>query len=553
MVRVMTRSVQLQTMLDASLGHEQNVREQNKQLEREIAERKQAEDALRDSEDRYRTLVETSPDVIFTVSFGDGLFQSINPVFEKITGWSRTEWIGRSFLDIVHPDDRALALEKHREAVNGAGVMRYDLRCLTRSGAYRITEVTTAPILRNGAVSGRLGIARDITERTVLEEQLRHAVKMQAIGQLAGGIAHDFNNILSVIIGACDLVLMDLQEGSPQRRKIQMVLTSAERGAQLTRNLLTFSRKQVVMMQERNLNEIILSVEPLIAGLIREDVRFSVDLSGDRLLCMADSMQIEQTLMNLAANARDAMTGGGRFTITSDRVTMDGEFRRERGFGREGEYAVLRVEDTGIGMDEKTRERIFEPFFTTKDVGKGTGLGLATVFGIVKQHNGYIEVKSEVGRGSVFFIYLPLIADRADRTSAVPSAEHRLKGSETVLVAEDDGSVRAIITQILAGSGYRVIEAYDGEDAEIKFNYHRDEIDLLIFDVIMPRKNGKQAYDSIKKIRPDLKCLFLSGYTADIISNSGISEQEGAFLQKPVPPHLLLTKVREVLGDLPIQ
>ncbi|HSQ77817.1 MAG TPA: PAS domain S-box protein, partial [Nitrospirota bacterium] len=538
---------------DASRRHEQNVREKNRQLEREIAERKQAEDKLRESEDRYRTLVETSPDVIFTVSFGDGVFRSINPAFEKITGWPRTEWIGRSFLDIIHPDDHALVLEKHREAINGAGAMRYDLRCLTRSGKYRITEVTTAPILRNGAVSGRLGIARDITERTVLEEQLRHGVKMQAIGQLAGGIAHDFNNILSVIIGACDLVLMDLQEGSPQRRKIQMVLTSAERGAQLTRNLLTFSRKQVVMMQERNLNEIVLSIEPLIAGLIREDVRFSVDLTADRLLCMVDSVQVEQVLMNLAANARDAMTGGGRFTIASGQVTMDGEFRRERGFGREGRYAVLRVEDTGSGMDEKTRVRIFEPFFTTKDVGKGTGLGLATVFGIVKQHNGYIEVKSEIGRGTVFFIYLPLVADRADRAGAAPAPEHRLRGSETVLVAEDDESVRAVITQILAGSGYRVIAAYDGEDAETKFHDHRDEIDLLIFDVIMPRKNGKQAYDSIKKIRSDLKCLFLSGYAADIINNSGISEQEGAFLQKPVPPHLLLTKVREILGALPIQ
>ncbi len=552
-VRVMTRSVRLQTMLDASLGHAQNVREKNKQLEREIAERKQAEDALRESEDRYRTLIETSPDVIFTLSLGDGIIRSINPVFEKITGWPRTEWIGRSFLDIVHPDDRALAFEKHREAINGAGVMRYDLRCLTRSGTYRITELTTAPLLQNGVVSGRLGIARDITERTALEEQFRHAVKMQAIGQLAGGIAHDFNNILSVIMGACDLVLMDLQEDNPARSQIQMVLSSAQRGAQLTSNLLTFSRKQVLRMQARDLNDIVLSVEPLIARLIREDIRFSVDLAPDRLLCMADSSQIEQALMNLAANARDAMTGGGTFTIGSGRVTMDGAFRRERGFGREGEYALLRVEDTGIGMDEKTRERIFEPFFTTKDVGKGTGLGLATVFGIVKQHNGYIEVKSEEGRGTVFFIYLPLMADSAHRTGAVPPIERRLRGSGTVLVAEDDGSVRAVITQILSGAGYRVIEANDGEDAEIKFHDHRDEIDLLIFDVIMPRKNGKQAYDSIKKIRPELKCLFLSGYTADIISNSGISENEGAFLQKPVPPHLLLTKVREILGASPVQ
>ena len=553
MVRVMTRSVLLQTMLDASLRHEQNVRDKNIQLEREIAERKQAEDAFRDSEDRYRTLVETSPDVIFTMSLGDGIFRSINPVFEKITGWRRTEWIGRHFLDIIHPDDRALALEKHHAAINGAGVDRYDLRCLTRSGAYRIIEVTTAPLLQNGVASGRLGIARDITERTVLEEQLRHAVKMQAVGQLAGGIAHDFNNILSVIIGACDLMLMDMQEGDSERSQIEMVLSSAERGAQLTRNLLTFSRKQLVRKLALDLNEIILRAEPLIARLIREDIRFSMDPAPDMLLCMADGPQIEQALMNLAANARDAMSAGGKFTIGTGRVTMDAAFIRERGFGRKGEYAFIRVEDTGVGMDEKTKVRIFEPFFTTKDVGKGTGLGLATVFGIVKQHNGYIEVKSDVNKGTVFLIYLPLIADAADRPGAALPAERRLKGSGTVLIAEDESSVRAVITQVLARSGYRVIEACDGEEAELKFHEHRDEIDLLILDVIMPRKNGKQAYESIKQSRPDVKCLFLSGYTGDIISNSGISEKEGAFLQKPVSPHLLLTKVREILGASQIQ
>jgi PAS domain S-box-containing protein len=553
MIRVRTRSVLLQTMLDASRILEQNVREKNAQLEREIAERKQAEDALRDSENRYRILVETSPDVIFTLSLEDCRILSLNQIFENSSGWPRTEWIGRSFLDVIHPEDRPLALDKHREAVKGTGVPRYDLRFLTRSGACRIAEVTTAPLVQNGVASGMLGIARDITERNILEEQLRHAVKMQAVGQLAGGIAHDFNNILSVIIGACDLVLMDLETGDPERPKIEMILSSAERGAQLTRNLLTFCRKQVVRMLARDLNEIMLSAEPLIARLIREDVRFCVDLFPGRLVCMADSTQIEQMLMNLAANARDAMTGGGKFTIGSGRLAVDAAFRRERGFGRDGEYAVLTIEDTGTGMDEMVRQRIFEPFFTTKDVGKGTGLGLATVFGIVKQHNGYIEVKSEVGRGTVFFIYLPLIRDSAEGARTTAATGKRLRGSGTVLVAEDESAVRTVITKTLAGSGYRVIEAYDGEDAEIKFREHDNEIDLLILDVIMPKKNGKQAFDSIKKIRPDLQCLFLSGYAADIITSSGISEKEGAFLQKPVPPHLLLEKVREILGAEPVQ
>ena len=278
MVSTMTRTLKLQTMLDASRSHEREVSEKNSQLEREIAERKQAEDALRDSEDRYRTLVETSPDVIFTLSMQEGIIRSLNPAFESVTGWTRPEWINRHFIEIVHPDDRPLALKKYREATDGAGVMRYDVRCLTRNGSYRIVELTTAPLLQHGVVSGRLGIARDITERTALEEQLRQAAKMQAVGQLAGGIAHDFNNILSIIIGGCDVVLMDMQESDPGRSTIQMVLNAAERGAQVTRNLLTFSRKQVVRTQVRDLNEIILSAEPLIAQLIREDIRFSVDL-----------------------------------------------------------------------------------------------------------------------------------------------------------------------------------------------------------------------------------------------------------------------------------
>ena len=249
MVRTMTRTLKLQTMLDASRSHEREVSEKNSQLEREITERKQAEDALRDSEDRYRTLVETSPDVIFTLSLQEGIIRSLNPAFESVTGWTCPEWINRHFIDIVHPDDRPLVLKKYREAADGAGVMRYDVRCLTRNGSCRIVELTTAPLLQHGAVSGRLGIARDITERTALEEQLRQAAKMQAVGQLAGGIAHDFNNILSIIIGGCDVVLMDMQERDPGRSTIQMVLNAAERGAQVTRNLLTFSRKQVVRTQ----------------------------------------------------------------------------------------------------------------------------------------------------------------------------------------------------------------------------------------------------------------------------------------------------------------
>ena len=548
-VRTMTRSLMLQANLDASLQHERDVREKNRQLEKEIIERKQAEEALRQSEEQYRTLVEASPDVIFTLSHRGGVFISINSTFEQITGWPRDEWIGRSFLEIVHPDDRPIAAAKHQEAINGAGTLRFELRCLTKSGEYRITELTTTDLRNDGMVVGRLGIARDITERNALEEKLRQAVKMQAVGQLAGGIAHDFNNILSVIISASDLLLLDIDEDSALRSHAEMIMKSAERGAQLTRNLLTFSRKQILTMRPGDLNEIIRSVEPLIARLIREDLGFTVSLTPGDLPCLADSTQVEQVLMNLAANASDAMSKGGQLTISTGRLMMDADFKVRHGFGQDGEYAVLRVEDTGSGMDDRTRERVFEPFFTTKEVGKGTGLGLATVFGIVKQHRGYIDVRSEVGRGTTFTIYIPLIVTAsADFSSAVP-VSRPLGGSETILVAEDDEVVRTMLKSVLAGAGYHVIEAQDGRDAEDKYRDRRSEISLLVFDVIMPNVNGKQAYDAIRALSPDIKCLFLSGYTADIINETGISEEEGGFLQKPVMPVLLLRKIRDILDS----
>jgi signal transduction histidine kinase len=431
--------------------------------------------------------------------------------------------------------------------MNGAGTLRYELRCITKSGEYRITELTTTDLLNNGIVAGRLGIARDITERTALEEKLRQAVKMQAVGQLAGGIAHDFNNILSVIISASDLLLLDMPDDNTLRSHAEMILKSAERGAQLTRNLLAFSRKQILSMRPGDLNEIIRSVEPLIARLIREDLAFTVSLAPGELRCLADSTQVEQVLMNLAANASDAMAKGGRLTVSTDRMTMDAEFKRIHGFGQDGDYAVLRVDDTGYGMDDRTRERVFEPFFTTKEVGKGTGLGLATVFGIVKQHRGYIEVRSEVGKGTTFTIYIPLITESASDFTVTIRNSRPIGGKETILIAEDDETVRTMLKSVLSGAGYRVVEAQDGQDAEKKYIDYEAEISLLVFDVIMPNKNGKQAYDAIRRRRPDMKCLFLSGYASDIIGQTGVSEEEGGFLQKPVMPAVLLKKIREIL------
>lgn len=383
-------------------------------------------------------------------------------------------------------------------------------------------------------------------ERNKLEEQLHHAQKMESIGILAGGVAHDFNNILSAIIGYGYLAQKMLKSDAATYGYIQEILDSANRAADLTRGLLAFSRKQVIAPMLADLNEIVRNVEKMLRRILTEDIELRTDLSVGELPVMLDVGKMEQVLMNLATNARDAMPDGGNLLIQTDTVYVDSDYSKTH-FSQDAEtYAVLKVADTGVGMTNETKEDIFEPFFTTKDVGKGTGLGLSMVYGIVKQHSGNIRVYSEVGKGTTFKIYLPIAQTKIEKIPTSIQPLPKGKG-ETILIAEDETQVRESLRLILQDNDYKVIAAESGQDAIRKFKENIGAVSLMILDVIMPIKNGREVYEEIKGIRPSVKAIFMSGYTDDIISKKGILEEGFDLISKPVNPDALMRKIRDVL------
>jgi PAS domain S-box-containing protein len=412
-------------------------------------------------------------------------------------------------------------------------------------------ETRKIPVVKNQKVVNVISILRDITgrkeseaEKVNLEAQLLQAQKMEAIGQLAGGVAHDFNNILTTIIGYGDLLRMKMEKDSPLRVYVDQILSSSQRAAQLTHSLLAFSRKQVIELKPYRVNTIIRGIERLLTRLLTEDIELGITLPEVDLTILADTTQIEQVLINLATNARDAMPRGGKLAVKVEHVEMDDSFAKAHGYGEPGNYACICVSDTGNGMNEEVLQKIFNPFFTTKEVGKGTGLGLSIVYGIIKQHNGYIKVTSEKGRGSTFRIYLPIVKAKVDKPKQPPLFVRG--GTETLLVAEDDGEVRTLIKNVLENAGYTVIEAKDGEDAVARFAENKDSINLLISDVVMPKKNGKDVYMTVKKMKPT-KVLFISGHTADVVIDKGVYGKTFNYISKPVSPSDLLKKVREIL------
>jgi signal transduction histidine kinase len=386
-----------------------------------------------------------------------------------------------------------------------------------------------------------------LEESRIKDSALRQAQKMESIGTIAGGVAHDFNNILSAITGYGDLTLMKMAKDDPLRLYVENMLEAADRAAHLTKDLLLFGRKQIGDRKPVDLNEVIRKVETFLKRVIGEDIECKTRLSDRPLMVCADAHQIEQVLMNFATNARDAIPAGGTFTITSDTIRLDDEFIEIHGYGRPGAYALVTVSDSGMGMDEETRQRIFEPFFTTKEVGKGTGLGLAVVYGIIKQHEGYVNVYSEPGNGTTFKIYLPEIVSATSGSEQAAEEGPPPRGTETLLVAEDDKSVRDLVKKVLEQFGYTVIAAADGEDAISKFLENRDKIELLLFDLVMPKKTGKEAYDEIRKIKPDVKIIFSSGYAPDIIRLRARIDDWVTVAFKPLSPRDLLNKVRNVL------
>jgi len=399
-----------------------------------------------------------------------------------------------------------------------------------------------------GKVVNILEIARDITEHRKLENQLRQAQKMEAIGNLTGGIAHDFNNILTAIIGYSEILASKTRGDEQLSNYVEQIFKSSKRAADLIQSLLAFSRKQLTDSRPLNINDSVKGMEKFLRRVIGEDIELNLTLADKNLIVMADSGQMEQVLMNLVTNARDAMPKGGVLTISTNIKELDEKFKKTYGYGNTGRYASISVTDTGVGMDRETIGKVFEPFFTTKEVGKGTGLGLSMAYGIIKKHNGYINCYSEPGKETRFSIYLPLTESKVEKTEAAEKTVS-VFGKETVLVAEDDSGVRGFVKSILEEYGYKVIEAVDGNDAIKKFIENKDKIDFLVLDVVMPNKNGKEAYEEIRKIKSDIKALFTSGYTADIIYNKGFVEEGFNFISKPVLPTELLKKLREILDS----
>jgi PAS domain S-box-containing protein len=509
----------------------------------------ESERQRRESEVSYRTLVERAPVGIYRSS-AEGKFLAVNAALVRILGYDSSEQVQQ--LDMardVYADpaerqrllDRDTYTDREYDEVE-ATWKRKDGQLLTVQLSVRAERHAASGIAYYET------IVRDVTEQRRLQAQLLQAQKMEAVGRLAGGVAHDFNNLLTVIISYTDLLLEDLDRDDPKREDVAAVRKAAEGAAALTHQLLAFSRKQVLQPRVLDLNATVASTEKLLRRLIGEDIRLVAKLGSGLGQVKADPGQVEQVIMNLAVNARDAMPAGGQLTIETANVEMDEAYVRGHPLAEPGRYVMLAVSDTGIGMDEQTKAHIFEPFFTTKEMGKGTGLGLATVYGIVKQSGGFIWLYSEPGQGTSFKIYLPLVEESAQR-HATPAAAKLPRGTETILVVEDAPAVRAVTRQVLERQGYTVLEAPNGEAAFALATKHHGPIHLLLTDVVMPGVNGRQLSEQLARPRPDMLVLFTSGYTDDSVVRHGILESGIAYLQKPFTPDGLARKVREVLDS----
>jgi len=512
----------------------------------DISARKHAEQALKQSEERYRDLVENARDIIYAHDM-HGNFTAINKTGEQITGYNRNEACQINLAQIIAPE----YLEKITQSLTQNVVKReesvYDLEIITKDGRRIALEVNAHFVFEDDVPVGVQGIARDVTERKQLEAQLRQSQKMEAVGQLAGGIAHDFNNLLTTITGYSDLALRKLQPGDPLSRSLEQIKKAGERAASLTQQLLAFSRKQFLQPKVLDLNAVVAEMEKMLQRLIGEDIVLQTELAATLGHIKADAGQIEQVILNLAVNARDAMPQGGRLTIETQNVDLDEEYASRHIGVRAGPHVMLAVSDTGSGMDEETQRHIFEPFFTTKEVGKGTGLGLSTVYGIVTQSNGSLWVASKVNQGTTFTLYLPSIDEVAPIAKPKRETEAAILGAETILLAEDDEMVRNLVCEVLKRYDYQVLEATNGGEAARLSEEYQGPIDLLLTDVIMPEMSGRELAKRLVQLRPEMKVLYMSGYPDHAIVQHGMLDPETPFLQKPFTPHALARRVRDVL------
>jgi two-component system cell cycle sensor histidine kinase/response regulator CckA len=509
---------------------------------------------LHAAEERYRSLVEAIPALVYAVQ-PDATFSTtyISSYVEKLLGLSPREWITDrdSWARRIHPEDRDRVLAEWRRGLSDRGPSMCEYRMTSVDGRVLWVRDTRTPARDSeGRVRDIRGFLVDITEQRRVEDQLRQSQKLEAIGRLAGGITHDFNNVLTIITGYSDLLLDRIPADSNLREAVSEINSAGNRASHLTRQLLAFSRKQECQPALVDLNTVVSGLKMMLRRLIGEDIELDIAPNAPLATVCADRGQIEQILVNLAANARDAMPGGGLLTIETQNLELDGTFSRLHAGVRPGPYVLLAVTDTGAGMDEATKSRLFEPFFTTKERGHGTGLGLSIVYGIVKQAGGHIWVYSEPGRGSCFKIYLPQINSLPPDTAAPAPAPEQAGGGETVLVVEDEDRVLDLVSQVLWSHGFRVLQARDGAAALALTRDFKGTIDVLLTDSVMPYMSGRELARRLSDVRPDMKVLYMSGYTEGAASRSDMLDgDEKDFIQKPFSASALVRKIRSLLAE----
>lgn len=526
--------------------------------DRDITGRKQSEIQLQDAESKFRTLVEKVPAIVYMAEFGpSGRWLYVSPQVESLLGFSPEEVLENPGLWFkqLHSEDRQRVSDLELRSQRSGEPIVLEYRMYSRDGRLVWFRDEGVIVPESGDRAAYIqGVMLDITDlkmaeevKAKLEQQLRQAQKIEAIGQLAGGVAHDFNNLLMAISGYCELLLMKIAVADPARNDVVEISKAAEQGASLTRQLLAFGRKQILQPKILDINHILSNMDGILRRLVREDIEFCTVPAATLGLVKADPGQVERVIMNLVVNARDAMPEGGKLTIETGNIVLDAEYSRHHVSVVPGPYVVLAVSDSGSGMNEETRLRIFEPFFTTKEEGKGTGLGLSTVYGIVKQSGGYIWVYSEPGKGTTFKIYFPRVDD--EPTSVQEQRAVASHGTETILLVDDNDSVRTAVAYLLEVRGYTVLQAPNGESALELAQEYCGSIDLMITDMVMPHMSGLQLANQLEATRPKMKVLYMSGYTEEAVNRHGILHPGLNFLQKPTSMDVLLQKIREVLRD----
>jgi PAS domain S-box-containing protein len=512
---------------------------------RDIRDLVRAMEEVRQSERRYRALIEGVRDAIFTLS-ADGMITSLNAAFEHITGWRQGDWIGKSFLDLLHPEERERALRVFRDALISESTPMYEFRILCQNGDYVVGEFTASRQIVDGQVTGLLGIARDITERLELEEQLRQSQKLESIGTLAGGIAHDFNNIMGIVLAHTEMLKRGAPDPDAMERGVEAISQSVQRGTELVRQLLTFARKDEPRLERFGINVAVHEIETLARTTFPKTIQLACHLAEELPDVLVDAGQIHQVLLNLCVNARDAMSGQGTISIRTGSVSVDA-IRRKYPDAEAEAYATVEVSDTGVGMDETTLHRVFEPFFTTKGAGKGTGLGLAVAYGIVTEHSGFIDAESSPGVGTTFRVYLPAAGatDRPSEPEGTPGGEPS-PGSGTILFVEDEAEIASLIQEFLEEYGYEVLRAADGEEAIDLYETRWSSINLVITDIGLPKISGEEVFRRMQTINPEAAILLASGYLDPAVRESLLIAGAKGFVQKPYTPAAVLAEVQKI-------